>query len=87
MALIEVQALAKTYRTGLFRRTVVEAVKGISFAVKAGTVAGFLGPNGSGKTTTLKMLLGLIAPTSGAAFMFGESTPNPPAAPRWATPV
>lgn len=76
MALIEVQALAKTYRTGLFRRTVVEAVKGISFAVKAGTVAGFLGPNGSGKTTTLKMLLGLIAPTSGAAFMFGERLPS-----------
>jgi len=76
MALIEVKELAKTYKTGLVRRTTVEAVKGISFRVEAGTVAGFLGPNGSGKTTTLKMLLGLIAPTAGHAWMFGEPLPS-----------
>lgn len=75
MALIDVQSLEKTYRSGLFRRTAVEAVKGISFTVTDGTVAGFLGPNGSGKTTTLKMLLGLIAPTGGSAFLFGERVP------------
>src|SRR5690606_1788257 len=39
-------------------------------------IVGFLGPNGSGKTTTIKMLLGLIAPTAGEAFMFGERVPS-----------
>lgn len=76
MALIDVQALAKTYRTGFFRRSSVVAVKGISFQVNEGTIAGFLGPNGSGKTTTIKMLLGLIAPTGGQAFVFGERLPS-----------
>lgn len=76
MALIEVESLVKTYRTGFLRRTAVEAVKGISFQVQEGSITGFLGPNGSGKTTTLKMLLGLIAPTSGTARMFGETLPS-----------
>ena len=42
-----------------------EAVKDVSFYVRAGEVHGLLGPNGAGKTTTLKMLLGLVRPTSG----------------------
>jgi ABC-2 type transport system ATP-binding protein len=75
-ALIEVHDLAKTYKTGLFRRSAVEAVKGISFSVAKGAIVGFLGPNGSGKTTTIKMLLGLIAPTRGTATMFGERLPS-----------
>ncbi|WP_236705327.1 ATP-binding cassette domain-containing protein [Frankia sp. ACN1ag] len=45
----------------------------ISFAVREGDVTGFLGPNGSGKTTTLRALLGLVAPTSGAALVFGHA--------------
>ncbi len=75
-SLIDVKGLAKTYRTGLLRRTKVEAVKGISFSVARGSIVGFLGPNGSGKTTTIKMLLGLIAPTRGTAFLFGEELPS-----------
>ena len=43
------------------------AVDHVSFNVRAGEVVGYLGPNGSGKTTTIRMLLGLIAPTSGTA--------------------
>lgn len=43
------------------------AVDHISFAVKTGEIFGFLGPNGSGKTTTIRMLLGLITPTAGEA--------------------
>ena len=48
------------------------AVDGISFDIPAGQVFGFLGPNGSGKTTTIKLLLGLIAPTSGEAEVLGN---------------
>jgi ABC-2 type transport system ATP-binding protein len=47
------------------------AVDSVSFAVPAGEVAGFLGPNGSGKTTTIRMLLGLLQPTSGGAEVLG----------------
>ncbi len=66
--------LRRTYRKreGWFRSPdVVEAVKGISFAVPRGTVFGMLGPNGAGKTTTIKMLSTLLIPTSGTATVDG----------------
>ncbi|MDR3070411.1 MAG: ABC transporter ATP-binding protein [Propionibacteriaceae bacterium] len=47
------------------------AVKGISFEVPAGEVFGFLGANGSGKTTTIRMLTGGLKPTSGKAYVLG----------------
>jgi len=50
----------------------VRAVQGVSLCVRRGEVYGFLGLNGSGKTTTIRMLLGMIRPTSGAAFINGE---------------
>lgn len=49
----------------------LEAVRGVSFQVRAGEVFGFLGPNGAGKTTTMKMLNGLLAPSSGRATVAG----------------
>jgi ABC-2 type transport system ATP-binding protein len=49
----------------------VQAVDGLTFSVEPGAVTGFLGPNGSGKTTTLRMILGLVAPTSGEALING----------------
>lgn len=49
----------------------VLAVDQLSFVVYPGAVTGFLGPNGSGKTTTFRMLLGLAAPTAGTAHIFG----------------
>ncbi len=55
---IETHGLTKTFGRQ-------HAVGGIDLAVPRGTVFGFLGPNGSGKTTTIRMLLGLIAPSSG----------------------
>jgi ABC-2 type transport system ATP-binding protein len=64
-AVIEVDSLTKR-----FGRTV--AVDGLSFAVSRGSIVGFLGPNGSGKTTTVRMLLGLTAPTSGRATVEGR---------------
>jgi ABC-2 type transport system ATP-binding protein len=50
----------------------VEALRGISMSVNEGEVFGFLGPNGSGKTTTMLVLLGFIEPGSGDARIFGE---------------
>src|SRR5512144_1807162 len=53
----------------------VEAVKGISFAVRRGTTTALLGGNGAGKTTTLSMLLGVLTPTSGRVTVLGADMP------------
>ena len=53
------------------------AVSHATFEVSLGTVCGFVGPNGSGKTTTMRMLLGLISPTGGTATILGESIKHP----------
>ncbi len=52
------------------------AVDSIDLAVPSGSVYGFLGPNGSGKTTTIRLLLGLIRPTAGRHTMLGEQMPD-----------
>lgn len=54
----------------------VHAVDGVDLTVGRGDVYGFLGPNGAGKTTTIGMVLGLLHPTEGEVFIFGE-TLNP----------
>lgn len=74
-ALLVARDLTKVFRTPFLRRR-VEALRGVSFAVEAGSVTGFLGANGAGKTTTLKVLLGLLAPTSGTAMLFGQPVPS-----------
>ena len=51
------------------------AVAGIDLAVPRGSIYGFLGPNGSGKTTTIRMLLGLIQPTGGSQRLLGVGMP------------
>jgi ABC-2 type transport system ATP-binding protein len=63
---ISTAGLSKRYRGGQL------AVDGLDLRVPQGSVFGFLGPNGSGKTTTIRMLLGLIAPSAGGARLFGE---------------
>ncbi|PKH26807.1 peptide ABC transporter ATP-binding protein SapF [Enterobacterales bacterium CwR94] len=65
--LLEVRNLTKTYRyrTGLFRRQHVEAVKGVSFTLREKQTLAIIGENGSGKSTLAKMLSGMVAPTSG----------------------
>src|SRR5438477_1417516 len=55
------------------------AVENASLTVDAGEVFGFLGANGAGKTTFVKMLLGLVAPTSGTAALFGRPVRQPDA--------
>ena len=52
----------------------VRAVDNLSLEVPSGTIFGFLGPNGSGKTTTINLLLGLLEPTSGEAEVLGYNT-------------
>jgi len=82
---ISVQSLSKTYFShrkqpgvggalrSLFKRETVSvfAVRDISFRIEEGELVGFLGPNGAGKTTALKMLSGIIYPTSGTASVLG----------------
>ena len=71
-AVIEIRNLSKIYRD-FWGRKKVQAVKSLSLDVHKGEVFGLLGPNGSGKTTTLKMLLGLLFPTSGEMKILGKS--------------
>jgi len=52
------------------------AVGALDLAVPSGAVYGFLGPNGSGKTTTIRMLLGLVSPTQGEAHLLGHPIPK-----------
>ena len=61
------------------------AVDRVDLEVPAGAVYGFLGPNGSGKTTTIRMLLGLVTPTSGTHTLLGRAMPA--AAERWPASV
>jgi ABC-2 type transport system ATP-binding protein len=72
-AVIETAGLRKVYRSLAGRRVV--AVDDLDLVVPAGGVHGFLGPNGSGKTTTIRMLLGLARPTRGDMRLFGEQVP------------
>ena len=66
---IEIKGLTKRYGD----RTVVDR---ISFSVTPGSIFGFLGPNGSGKTTTIKMLCGLVRPNGGHASVAGHDIEN-----------
>lgn len=66
---LEIENLAKNYGP-------VKALKGISFKVQQGTVFGILGPNGSGKTTTLGIVMDILRPTSGSVRLFGEIPTN-----------
>ncbi len=66
---IETRNLTKVYRD-FWGRQKVRALKALDLEVRRGEVFGLLGPNGSGKTTTIKLLLGLLFPTSGQALVF-----------------
>jgi ABC-2 type transport system ATP-binding protein len=64
------RGLSKRFRSGQL------AVDGLDLEVPSGSVYGFLGPNGSGKTTTIRMLLGLIQPTAGTLQVLGAPMPE-----------
>src|SRR5436190_1291737 len=68
---IETRNLSKVYRD-FWGRQKVRALKALDLTIHRGEIFGLLGPNGSGKTTTIKLLLGLLFPTSGHALVFNR---------------
>src|SRR5690606_28980559 len=69
---VETRALSKVYRD-FWGRQKVRALKPLDLEIYRGEVFGLLGPNGSGKTTTIKLLLGLLYPSEGEALVLGRS--------------
>jgi ABC-2 type transport system ATP-binding protein len=69
--IIETRNLTKVYRD-FWGRQKVRALKALDMEVRRGEIFGLLGPNGSGKTTTIKLILGLLFPTNGQALVFGR---------------
>lgn len=80
-AVIQIEKLTKIYE-GAARGQDVHALKELDLTIDEGEILGYLGPNGSGKTTTIKMLLGLIFPTSGSIRIFGQTDVDSPSVKR-----
>jgi ABC-2 type transport system ATP-binding protein len=69
--IVETRKLTKVYRDFWGRQKKV-ALRALNLEIRRGEIFGLLGPNGSGKTTTIKLLLGLLFPTEGEGFVFGQ---------------
>jgi ABC-2 type transport system ATP-binding protein len=69
--IVDTRKLTKIYRD-FWGRQKKTALRALNIEIYKGEIFGLLGPNGSGKTTTIKMLLGLLFPTEGEAFLFGQ---------------
>ena len=72
-SIIETRNLTKIYRD-FWGRKKTTALNALNISIRRGEIFGLLGPNGSGKTTTIKLLLGLLFPSNGEAFVFGQPT-------------
>ncbi|MGD2125785.1 MAG: ABC transporter ATP-binding protein [Desulfobacteraceae bacterium] len=71
MAIVEVENLSRTFGT-------MKALDGLTFSVEEGEIFGLVGPDGSGKTTCLRILCGLMRPTAGKAFVLGRNVAADP---------
>src|SRR5437660_8053671 len=69
--IVETRKLTKVYRDFWGRQKKI-ALQALNLQINRGEIFGLLGPNGSGKTTTIKLLLGLLFPTEGDALVFGQ---------------
>src|SRR5437588_10211403 len=69
---LEIENLTKDYEVGFARKRRVRALDGLSLTVERGEIFGFLGANGAGKSTTMKLLMRLIYPTAGRARILGR---------------
>jgi ABC-2 type transport system ATP-binding protein len=76
VAIVALDGLSRTFRFD-WRSAPVTAVDGLTFAISPGEVVGLLGPNGCGKSTTLKLILGLIPPTGGRCWLWGRPVTEP----------
>lgn len=74
---IRTENLSKTYKKGLKKK--VESLKGLNLEVHRGEIFGFIGANGAGKSTTIKILMGLLRPTSGSAWLWDKPVSVPEA--------
>ena len=73
-SVLQIRGLSKTYKTGFwFRPKKTQALKNLSLDVQEGEAFGLLGLNGAGKTTAIKLILGLLKPTAGTVSVFGGS--------------
>src|SRR5918912_3695072 len=69
---LEIEHLTKDYEVGFLRKRRVRALDDLTLAVERGEIFGFLGANGAGKSTTMKLLMRLIYPTAGRAAILGR---------------
>ncbi len=74
---LDIQGLSKSYRVGHLRPRRRPVLHDLNLAVPRGEVFGYLGPNGSGKTTTLKVLMGLVFADAGGARLLGRALDDP----------
>jgi ABC-2 type transport system ATP-binding protein len=72
MPILELQSIHKSFRRG-FWGVRAPVLRGVNLALEPGELFGFLGHNGAGKSTTMKIILGLVRPDSGRASVFGEA--------------
>lgn len=70
--IVEIENLSKDYEKGFWKKKKIRALDSLNLKVENGQIFGFLGGNGAGKSTTIKLLMSLIFPTEGSAKILGE---------------